>query len=111
MRSRTCGLVLTLLSPFLSRGLRCGVFVHRFRQDIRGTLCRQSISGLSRGRDDAVSTLHAFSLDQWLSLGSGIAFFLSCFYRRGELLFRIGIFVSASSMAGAFGGLLATGLA
>ena len=41
----------------------------------------------------------------------GIAFFLSCFYKRKELLFRVGIFVSASSMAGAFGGLLATGLA
>jgi MFS family permease len=41
----------------------------------------------------------------------GIAFFLSCFYKRNELYFRIGIFVSAASMAGAFGGLLATGLA
>ncbi|KAK3072786.1 hypothetical protein LTR53_006202 [Teratosphaeriaceae sp. CCFEE 6253] len=41
----------------------------------------------------------------------GIAFFLSCFYKRRELLFRVGIFVSAASMAGAFGGLLATGLA
>jgi len=41
----------------------------------------------------------------------GIAFFLSCFYKRNELLFRIGIFVSASSLAGAFGGLLAAGLA
>ncbi|RPB14106.1 MFS general substrate transporter [Morchella conica CCBAS932] len=40
----------------------------------------------------------------------GIAFLLSCFYKRHELLFRIGIFVSASSLAGAFGGLLATGL-
>jgi MFS family permease len=41
----------------------------------------------------------------------GIAFFLSCFYKRKELLFRIGIYVSAASLAGAFGGLLATGLA
>ena len=41
----------------------------------------------------------------------GIAFFLSCVYKREELYFRIGIFVSAASMAGAFGGLLATGLA
>ncbi|KAI5810573.1 major facilitator superfamily domain-containing protein, partial [Pyronema omphalodes] len=41
----------------------------------------------------------------------GIAFFLSNFYRRGELMFRIGFFISASSMSGAFGGLLATGLA
>lgn len=28
----------------------------------------------------------------------GIAFFLSCFYKRDELYFRIGIFVSAASM-------------
>ncbi|KAK3937842.1 major facilitator superfamily domain-containing protein [Diplogelasinospora grovesii] len=41
----------------------------------------------------------------------GMAFFLSCFYKRKELLFRIGIYVSAASIAGAFGGLLATGLA
>jgi MFS family permease len=40
----------------------------------------------------------------------GMAYFLSCFYRREELLFRIGIYVSAASMAGAFGGLLAFGL-
>ncbi|RYN16393.1 hypothetical protein AA0119_g13342 [Alternaria tenuissima] len=38
----------------------------------------------------------------------GLAFFISCFYKRNELLLRIGIFVSAASMAGAFGGLLAT---
>lgn len=40
----------------------------------------------------------------------GMAFYLSTFYKRKELLFRIGIYVSAASMAGAFGGLLATGL-
>ncbi|KXX79233.1 High-affinity nicotinic acid transporter [Madurella mycetomatis] len=40
----------------------------------------------------------------------GMAFFLSCFYKRNELLFRIGIYVSAASIAGAFGGLLAAGL-
>ncbi|KAL6702537.1 hypothetical protein ACN47E_001576 [Coniothyrium glycines] len=41
----------------------------------------------------------------------GLAFFITCFYKRNELLFRVGIYVSAASMAGAFGGLLATGLA
>lgn len=41
----------------------------------------------------------------------GLAFFITCFYKRNELLFRIGIYVSAASMAGAFGGLLATILA
>lgn len=40
----------------------------------------------------------------------GIAFFLSSFYKRKELYFRVGIYVSAASLAGAFGGLLATGL-
>lgn len=40
----------------------------------------------------------------------GMAFYLSTFYKRKELLFRIGIYVSSASMAGAFGGLLATGL-
>ncbi|KAF2160912.1 hypothetical protein M409DRAFT_28790 [Zasmidium cellare ATCC 36951] len=40
----------------------------------------------------------------------GIAFFLSSFYKRKELYFRVGIYVSAASMAGAFGGLLAAGL-
>jgi MFS family permease len=40
----------------------------------------------------------------------GVAYYLSCFYRRHELLFRIGLFVSGSSLAGAFGGLLAAGL-
>ncbi|KAF2752085.1 MFS general substrate transporter [Sporormia fimetaria CBS 119925] len=40
----------------------------------------------------------------------GLAFFITCFYKREELLFRVGIYVSAASLAGAFGGLLATGL-
>jgi MFS family permease len=41
----------------------------------------------------------------------GIAFFISCFYKREELYLRVGIYVSAASLAGAFGGLLATALA
>ncbi|KAF2176896.1 MFS general substrate transporter [Zopfia rhizophila CBS 207.26] len=41
----------------------------------------------------------------------GIAFFITCFYKREELYLRIGIYVSAASLAGAFGGLLATALA
>ncbi|KAI0396139.1 MFS general substrate transporter [Xylariaceae sp. FL0594] len=39
----------------------------------------------------------------------GIAFFLSSFYKRQELYFRVGIYVAAASIAGAFGGLLAAG--
>ena len=40
----------------------------------------------------------------------GVAYYLSTWYRRDELVFRICIFVSASSISGAFGGLLASGL-
>ncbi|KZL73165.1 major facilitator superfamily protein [Colletotrichum tofieldiae] len=40
----------------------------------------------------------------------GFSFFLSSFYKREELLFRLGIFISSASLAGAFGGLLAAGL-
>jgi MFS family permease len=40
----------------------------------------------------------------------GIAYYLSCFYRRSELLFRVGIFITGATLAGAFGGLLAAGL-
>ncbi|KAG9237417.1 major facilitator superfamily domain-containing protein [Amylocarpus encephaloides] len=40
----------------------------------------------------------------------GIAYYLSCFYRRHELLLRLGAFIQGASLAGAFGGLLAAGL-
>ncbi|KAK8192897.1 major facilitator superfamily domain-containing protein [Phyllosticta capitalensis] len=40
----------------------------------------------------------------------GFAFYLSVFYRRTELLFRISLFISSTGLAGAFGGLLASGL-
>lgn len=41
----------------------------------------------------------------------GLILYLSMFYRRHELLFRIGMFYCAAPLSGAFGGLLATGLA
>jgi MFS family permease len=40
----------------------------------------------------------------------GIAFALSCFYRRSELMLRVGLFIASASLAGAFGGLLAAAL-
>ncbi|KAL9631438.1 MAG: hypothetical protein Q9204_004230 [Flavoplaca sp. TL-2023a] len=41
----------------------------------------------------------------------GLVLYLSMFYQRHELLFRIGMFYCAAPLSGAFGGLLATGLA
>jgi MFS family permease len=40
----------------------------------------------------------------------GMVLYLSHFYRRSELAVRIGIFYTAASLSGAFGGLLARGL-
>ncbi|KAJ5550743.1 hypothetical protein N7535_001314 [Penicillium sp. DV-2018c] len=41
----------------------------------------------------------------------GMVLYLSAFYRRGDLALRIGLFYTAASLSGAFGGLLARGLA
>ena len=41
----------------------------------------------------------------------GIIVYLNFFYRRHELAWRIGLFYCAAPLSGAFGGLLATGLA
>ncbi|PNP85312.1 hypothetical protein FNYG_01371 [Fusarium nygamai] len=40
----------------------------------------------------------------------GTAFFLSCFYKKSELFFRMIIFIAFSALASSFGGLLAAGL-
>ncbi|KAF4460682.1 major facilitator superfamily transporter [Fusarium albosuccineum] len=41
----------------------------------------------------------------------GILVYLAMFYRRHQMVFRIGLFYCAAPLSGAFGGLLATGLA
>ena len=41
----------------------------------------------------------------------GMIVYLAMFYRRHEMLYRIGLFYCAAPLSGAFGGLLATGLA
>ncbi|MCJ1306865.1 hypothetical protein MMC25_000509 [Agyrium rufum] len=41
----------------------------------------------------------------------GMILYLSMFYRRHQVLFRMGLFYCAAPLSGAFGGLLATGLA
>lgn len=40
----------------------------------------------------------------------GVVYYLSCWYKRKEQHFRISIFFSAASLAGAFGGVLAYGI-
>ncbi|UPK92084.1 hypothetical protein LCI18_003019 [Fusarium solani-melongenae] len=40
----------------------------------------------------------------------GIAYYLSCWYRRNELAFRLSMYIVMSSLAGAFGGLMASAI-
>lgn len=40
----------------------------------------------------------------------GIAYYLSRFYRRSELAFRLALYIAMAALAGAFGGLLASGI-
>lgn len=42
---------------------------------------------------------------------TGVNFYLTMWYRRNEQAFRIALFFSAATVAGAFGGLLAAALA
>ncbi|KAF8854573.1 major facilitator superfamily transporter [Acephala macrosclerotiorum] len=80
-----------LPSIVISFGLIC--MCHAFLTNFDGLLAARFFLGLAEG-----GTL------------PGIAYYLSCFYRRHELLFRVGIFIQGATLAGAFGGLLAAGL-
>ena len=40
----------------------------------------------------------------------GIAYYMSRWYRRSELTFRLSLYIVMAPMAGAFGGLLASGI-
>ncbi|KAJ4339874.1 hypothetical protein N0V95_007653 [Ascochyta clinopodiicola] len=80
--------------PLLVVGFGLVSLCTAFVQSFQGLLAARAILGVFEG-----------------GVMPGLAFFITCFYKRNELLFRIGIYVSAASMAGAFGGLLATGLA
>ncbi|TDZ10334.1 putative transporter [Colletotrichum sidae] len=79
--------------PFLVVGFGLTSLCTAFVKSYEGLLAARAFLGLFEGG--------AFP---------GFSFFLSNFYRREELLFRIGILISSASLAGAFGGLLATGL-
>lgn len=40
----------------------------------------------------------------------GIAYYMSRWYRRSELTFRLSMYIVMAALAGAFGGLLASGI-
>jgi hypothetical protein len=48
---------------------------------------------------------------QQAGLFPGVAYYLSCWYKRDEIGIRTAIFFSAAALAGSFGGLLAAAIA
>ncbi|CCO27154.1 putative transporter C1039,04 [Rhizoctonia solani AG-1 IB] len=79
--------------PILVTGFGLVCFCTTFIKNFAGFMVVRALLGLWEG-----------------GMMPGVAFYLSTYYKRHELVFRIGIFVSASSLSGAFGGLLASGL-
>ncbi|CUA66797.1 putative transporter C1683,12 [Schizosaccharomyces pombe 972h-] [Rhizoctonia solani] len=79
--------------PILVTGFGLVCFCTTFIKNFAGFMVIRALLGLWEG-----------------GMMPGVAFYLSTYYKRHELVFRIGIFVSASSLSGAFGGLLASGL-
>ena len=79
-----------------------------------GLLISWGIVGMCTGFTKSYSGLLACRFFLGLCEGGllgGMILYLSMFYRRHEMLFRIGMFYCAAPLSGAFGGLLATGLA
>ncbi|KAF8706129.1 Adenylosuccinate synthetase, partial [Rhizoctonia solani] len=79
--------------PILVTGFGLVCFCTTFIRNFAGFMVVRALLGLWEG-----------------GMMPGVTFYLSTYYKRHELVFRIGIFVSASSLSGAFGGLLASGL-
>ncbi|KAB5595971.1 transport protein [Ceratobasidium theobromae] len=79
--------------PILVTGFGLVCFCTAFIKDFGGFMAVRAFLGLCEG-----------------GMMPGVTFYLSTYYKRHELVLRVGIFVSASSMSGAFGGLLASGL-
>ncbi|KXT08824.1 hypothetical protein AC579_1893 [Pseudocercospora musae] len=66
--------------------------------------------GFAKSYEELLAARFFFGLCEGGLLG-GMVLYLSMFYERHAMLWRVGLFYSAAPLSGAFGGLLATGLA
>jgi MFS family permease len=80
--------------PFLITGWGMVSTFLGFTKSFGGLVAARAILGLFEG-----------------GLLGGMIVYLAMFYRRHEMLYRIGLFYCAAPLSGAFGGLLASGLA
>lgn len=73
-----------------------------------GLVC--TLTGLVKSYGGLIAVRFFLGLCEGGLLG-GMVIYLAMFYKRHELLFRIGMFYSAAPLSGAWGGLLSSGLA
>jgi sugar phosphate permease len=90
------GLVMTSMGSVKNYG---GLITTRF-------LLGMMEAGMKPGKHEYTVSLE----NQLTDLNKGVIYYMSKWYRRDELQFRVGIFFSATGAAGAFSGLLAYGI-
>ncbi|ERF73511.1 hypothetical protein EPUS_07716 [Endocarpon pusillum Z07020] len=73
-----------------------------------GTVC--TLMGVSQSRIGFFIVRFFLGVTE-SGLFAGVVFYLSMWYKRDEVHFRVALFFSAASLAGAFGGILAWGIA
>lgn len=73
-----------------------------------GSVC--TLMGVSQSRSGFFAVRFFLGVAE-SGLFAGVVFYLSMWYKRSEVHFRVALFFSAASLAGAFGGILAWGIA
>ncbi|KAH7108375.1 putative high-affinity nicotinic acid transporter [Auriculariales sp. MPI-PUGE-AT-0066] len=108
-------LITAFYAPFCVMGTPITILIKRFSAARVLPVMAYSFGGISMLSAAAknfggIMTLRILLAVSEAASFPGVVFYLSSFYTRGELARRVGIFYAASSIAGAFGGLIAFGV-
>ncbi|KAJ7597005.1 major facilitator superfamily domain-containing protein [Mycena floridula] len=108
-------LVMIFYVPFCLFGTPISLFVKRYSAARVLPIMMLGFGAMSLFTGIAKNFSEIFAIRWFLGIFEsamlpGVVFYLSTFYRRGELASRIGIFYGASSLSGAFSGLIAFGV-
>ncbi|KAF8073456.1 major facilitator superfamily domain-containing protein [Lyophyllum atratum] len=108
-------LVMIFYVPFCLFGTPISLFVKRFSAARVLPIMMVGFGSMSLFAGIAKNFSQIFAIRFFLGIFEsamlpGVVFYLSTFYKRGELASRIGLFYAAASIAGAFSGLIAFGV-
>ncbi|KAL0576368.1 hypothetical protein V5O48_005627 [Marasmius crinis-equi] len=108
-------LVMIFYVPFCLFGTPISIFVKRFSAArvlplmMVGFGCMSLFSGIAKTFSQIFAIRFFLGIFESAML-PGVVYYLSTFYRRGELASRIALFYAAAAIAGAFSGLIAWGV-